>query len=554
MPSTGPSKPLILHPTEKVWSIPDIHRLRKEVLSKTWEQTLDRVNVLGDNREYGHAGCVNALSWAREGEMLLSAGDDTTVQIWRMDPGNVTKDYPFICRSVIHTGHRANIFNAQMLPYSSRIVTVAGDREVRVFDIDMPSKYGLDRNEYSSGQCKTHTFSCHKDRVKRIVTEESPNTFLTVSEDGTVRQHDLRTPHRCRAACPTPILHVKHDLSTLAMSPLTPYHIVVAGSSPYGYLFDRRYTGRDIQEEKGMASDGLTTCIRRFGQSGKEENATQAYVAGDHITGARMSSENGHEVLLSYSGDGVYLFSTLDDPTSPSDISNSGKTKTLLKSKCRKKSGDIDQLLAYSEGSSDLDPDEEILPLLEYSEENDEDEEDEGGQDEDEDEDDDDMDMDARPEDMYQPGIPVVKPRRRYAGARNINTVKDVNFLGPFDEYVTSGSDDGNLFIWRKSTGELHGIYEGDGSVVNVIEPHPYLPLVAVSGIDYTVKLFAPTNRASDFSRIYDAEGIIQRNAERPTDYPAIRRIDLVSLLASMRAASAGGGQLGEEAADCVNQ
>lgn len=35
----------------------------------------------------------------------------------------------------------------------------------------------------------------------------------------------------------------------------------------------------------------------------------------------------------------------------------------------------------------------------------------------------------------------------------------------------------------------MHGIYEGDGSVVNVIEGHPYLPLIAVSGIDTTVKV-----------------------------------------------------------------
>lgn len=64
-----------------------------------------------------------------------------------------------------------------------------------------------------------------------------------------------------------------------------------------------------------------------------------------------------------------------------------------------------------------------------------------------------------------------------------------VNFLGPEDEFVTSGSDDGNFFIWHKATGELHGIYEGDGSVVNVIEGHPFLPLIAVSGIDSTVKV-----------------------------------------------------------------
>jgi hypothetical protein len=35
----------------------------------------------------------------------------------------------------------------------------------------------------------------------------------------------------------------------------------------------------------------------------------------------------------------------------------------------------------------------------------------------------------------------------------------------------------------------IAGIYEGDSSVVNVIEGHPHLPVIAVSGIDTTVKV-----------------------------------------------------------------
>jgi hypothetical protein len=58
--------------------------------------------------------------------------------------------------------------------------------------------------------------------------------------------------------------------------------------------------------------------------------------------------------------------------------------------------------------------------------------------------------------------LPIVYPRRRYVGACNVRTVKDgerdfsllrartlnlfpVNFVGPRDEYVVSGSDDGWL-------------------------------------------------------------------------------------------------------------
>ncbi|KAG2541583.1 DDB1- and CUL4-associated factor 8-like isoform X2 [Panicum virgatum] len=80
-----------------------------------------------------------------------------------------------------------------------------------------------------------------------------------------------------------------------------------------------------------------------------------------------------------------------------------------------------------------------------------------------------------------------------YSGHRNYRTVKGVNFFGPNDEYVVSGSDCGNVFIWRKKGGELMRMMNGDKSVVNCIEPHPHFPFMATSGIDKTVKLWTPS-------------------------------------------------------------
>jgi len=108
---------------------------------------------------------------------------------------------------------------------------------------------------------------------------------------------------------------------------------------------------------------------------------------------------------------------------------------------------------------------------------------------------------------------PVIYPRMRFSGHCNVETVKDVNFLGPYDEYVTSGSDDGNFFIWKKSSGEVVDVLEGDDNVVNVIEGHPTLPLVAVSGIDTSIKLFAPARGPAAYSRYRNATSIIERNA-----------------------------------------
>ena len=104
-----------------------------------------------------------------------------------------------------------------------------------------------------------------------------------------------------------------------------------------------------------------------------------------------------------------------------------------------------------------------------------------------------------------------------------------VNFVGPNDEFVVSGSDDGYFFLWKRESGVLHGIYEGDGSVVNVIEANPTLPLLAVSGIDHEpkvsssvtsffcqrptiVQLFSPRKGVDEWSRANRAENIVNNN------------------------------------------
>ncbi|KAG6837445.1 hypothetical protein H0H93_009539 [Arthromyces matolae] len=506
-----------------------LETLMRRQLSQLLQSTLDRVNVLGDEGSYGHSGCVNALSWARGGELLLSGGDDTTVRIWGIDPADTSQEYPFVCRSVIHTGHTDNIFSAQMLPYSSKIATVAGDHQIRVFDIGEAALNASNGKEtsYNTRQSLVHKIRCHDDRVKRIVTEFSPDLFLTVGEDGTVRQHDLRAPHDChREPCPTPLLTVSHELSTISLSPLTPHLFVVAGESPYGYLFDRRHIGRNLRSEWGLPSsmddDGLTTCVRRFCKPKLASTGSpRRRMRSEHITGARMSSYNGHEVssfqihclevkaahdvqfvieyvITAYSGDGVYLFSTYDnpgdeEPKSQSESlllpSNSKSTQKLLA-----RSGKTDAEPSSSKAKSKTNPDIAdprycLSPSEQGSQmtEDDDDDNDDTDDDDDDDDDNDDIfgfDDPYHNEDDYLPRVPVVLPRQRYTGASNVRTIKD----GPNDELVASGSDDGNFFVWHKMTGALQGIYEGDGSVVNMIEGHPHLPLVAVSGIDYTVK------------------------------------------------------------------
>lgn len=247
-----------------------------------------------------------------------------------------------------------------------------------------------------------------------------------------------------------------------------------------------------------------------------------------------------------------------------------------------------------SSDGSNMDPDEDDLDIDEDMVDDDDD-----GMDLDEDHMDIDMDLEGDEDDdgdyLADPrssegefgSVPLILPRRSYFGARNVETVKDCNFLGTRADKVCSGSDDGSWFVWDRDTGRLEGLWEGDGDVVNgtyllylaaqvplssetstwtihsptrakrrliatVMEQHPTLPIVAVSGIDNTVKLFAPpahhlpTTRS--FSRMARADEIIARNRRQQPEFrpsSTLGHADLLRFLQSRGIVMGGGMPLG---------
>ncbi|KAJ7531058.1 hypothetical protein O6H91_14G030900 [Diphasiastrum complanatum] len=104
-----------------------------------------------------------------------------------------------------------------------------------------------------------------------------------------------------------------------------------------------------------------------------------------------------------------------------------------------------------------------------------------------------------------------------YKGHRNAQTVKGVNFMGPNTEYIVSGSDCGRIFIWRKKGAKLVALMTGDSQVVNCLEPHPQATFLATSGIDKTVKVWAPT-ADKILALPPDAEKIMETNRRRRED------------------------------------
>lgn len=83
--------------------------------------------------------------------------------------------------------------------------------------------------------------------------------------------------------------------------------------------------------------------------------------------------------------------------------------------------------------------------------------------------------------------------RNLFVNSRNSTTIKGVNFFGPNSEFVMSGSDCGNFFMWDRNTEAIVQWLPGDKKgVVNCLEGHPTFPILATSGLDNDIKIWSP--------------------------------------------------------------
>ncbi|KAG5326622.1 DCAF6 factor, partial [Pseudoatta argentina] len=128
--------------------------------------------------------------------------------------------------------------------------------------------------------------------------------------------------------------------------------------------------------------------------------------------------------------------------------------------------------------------------------------------------------------------------KRKYMGHRNASffrtMIKEANFWG--NDFVMSGSDCGHVFVWERDTARLCMLLEADQHVVNCLQPHPYLPMLATSGIDYDVKLWAPINDEPNFDEKF-AEDLKKRNAvmlEETKDTITVPAVFMIRMLACL--------------------
>ncbi|KAH9546562.1 hypothetical protein CY35_12G103000 [Sphagnum magellanicum] len=261
----------------------------------------------------GHQGCVNSLAWNAQGTLLISGSDDTRVILWDYGSWKLLHS--------IDTGHSMNIFCTKFMPETGDDVVVsgAGDAEVRVHRVRRSSVSA--RGSFSE-QCAL--FRCHTRRVKKLAVEEgNPHVIWSASEDGTLRQHDLRESVSCPAngatddGCRNILLDLRNGskrslqasprhcllLKTCAISPTRPHLLLVGGSDAFARLYDRRMLPPQTASRQQSKAP---PCVCYFCPAHLSDNTR----SGLHLTHVTFSP-NGKEVLLSYSGEHVYLMDAI---------------------------------------------------------------------------------------------------------------------------------------------------------------------------------------------------------------------------------------------------
>ncbi|XP_064628724.1 DDB1- and CUL4-associated factor 6-like isoform X2 [Lineus longissimus] len=263
--------------------------INTQYLYKQTKRNLDFVRRLAVDRKLDvHNGCVNTICWNDVGNYILSGSDDQHLII--------TNPFTKKVAASIHSGHRANIFSAKFLPNTrdNHIISCSGDGIVCFTNVEREDSYG------------DHTFDCHLGTAYEVMTvPNDSHTFLSCGEDGTVRWFDLRIKDKCdKPDCREDVMiNCRRAVTALGINPLAPYQLAVGCSDSSVRMFDRRMLG--TKSTGNYTGRGITGMYSRFTAPNLEGKS--------HRITSLEFSHDGHEVLVSYSSEYIYLFNMKED-------------------------------------------------------------------------------------------------------------------------------------------------------------------------------------------------------------------------------------------------
>nr|CAD7412799.1 unnamed protein product [Timema poppensis] len=408
-----------------------------------------------------HSGCVNALHFNSSGRLLASGSDDLKIIVWDWAIGKYCMSY--------ESGHRSNVFQAKFMPLTgdNHIVSCGRDGMVRLAELS------------STGVCRsTRRLAQHRGPAHKIsVHPETPHTLLSSGEDSLVLSLDIRDPK------PNKLLNVKEgerkiSLYSIHSNPLNSNEFCVSGRDNFIRVYDRRNVSSVAK--KFCPQHLVRTAYALFTLKGGSLTSMDYTMT--------LSRKPHHSGIMQ--GDGGYVIAAdVDEEEAMVDMSlllmstkRMAMVDMIIAADVDEEEAMVDMIIAADvdkeEGESTTGPFTHVTcAMYNYN----------GTE----------IIGSFNDEDIYL--FDARGPDRgeyihRYQGHRNNATVKGVNFFGSRSEYIVSGSDCGFIYFWEKETESIVQWMAGDeNGVVNCLEPHPEIPVIATSGLDDDIKIWVPS-------------------------------------------------------------
>uniref|UniRef100_A0A914H495 UFSP1/2/DUB catalytic domain-containing protein n=1 Tax=Globodera rostochiensis TaxID=31243 RepID=A0A914H495_GLORO len=275
----------------------------------------------------GHVGCVNSISWNVAGTLLR-----------------------------LNTSHTNNIFSVLFIPHARDrlIVSASGDAQVLLHDLEQqPSAGGGGEHRH------IQRWECGG-RVKKLGTcAAEPRLFWSTSEDGVLRQYDLRDNRT------VDLLNMgeQYQLKSLASNEARPEMIAVGVSEAMVPVYDRRNMNepviRLLPANLYLGSEGrfLATHLA-FNKKGDELIVN---ISSDNIYIFDVRDPNKHS-----SPDVLFMLKSFLSDDSKNSAANQGKNGTIPSTKHReddKLLSEINQLKKTQELSGAIDQCSQLLSL-----------------------------------------------------------------------------------------------------------------------------------------------------------------------------------------------
>ena len=193
-----------------------------------------------------HYGCVNAVEFSHDGDLMVSGGDDKRVLLWSLDRAITSRSGEY--QPVVMRGqHESNIFCLDFDWDSSKLYSGGNDASVLVHDVTTT---------------QTVEFFRHEEPVYGLsVCPVNSNVFLSACSDGRVLQYDLRQRPEEE---PLLLAGYSHAFHAAQYNPCEPRLVVTSNQKMGLGLWDVRKPGSLVLGYGGVGGVSQTSMYVRW--------------------------------------------------------------------------------------------------------------------------------------------------------------------------------------------------------------------------------------------------------------------------------------------------